>query len=192
MKKKDEKQRTKIIMSIFIAFIMITSVIGFMFGQYATQKFKFGKYTFTRTDQGFSLIINKQDVYFDYFPTEANLTNFSQGIDERVKASKMLYLTYDFNTTHAPALGKAAYDLTLSLNKFGIFVQPAFTNQTSFNVPVITCANSSMFVPVLYFKEANQTRAYIEANCIILEGDSDINFVRLKDRLLYGFFGILP
>lgn len=178
-------------MSIFIAFIMVTSVIGFMF-QYTKQRYRFGKYQFTRTEQGFSIVVNKQEVYFDYFPTEANISDFDQNIDDKIKNTKMLYLTYEFNTSHAQTLGKVAYDLTLTLDKFEVYVQPAFTQNTSFNVPIITCANATMTVPVLYFKESNQTSAYLKANCIILEGDSDIDFVRLKDRLLYGFFGVLP
>lgn len=191
MKKKEESKKSKIIMSIFIAFIMVTSVIGFMF-QYTKQRYRFGKYQFIRTEQGFSIVVNKQEVYFDYFPTEANISDFDQNIDDKIKNTKMLYLTYEFNTSHAQTLGKVAYDLTLTLDRFGIFVQPAFTQNTSFNVPIITCANATISVPVLYFKESNQTSAYLKANCIILEGDSDIDFVRLKDRLLYGFFGVLP
>lgn len=192
MKKKDEKKKTKIIMSVFIVFIMVTSVIGFMFGQYSTQKLKFGEYTFVRTDQGFSLVINKQEVVFDYFPTEANSTDFDPRIDDRIKSTKMLYATINANSSHQAALGKVAYDLATTLDDFGVFVRPAFTEQTTYDVPIITCANATQFVPVLYFKDSNQTKAYIDSNCIILEGDSDVDFLRLKDRILYGFFGILP
>lgn len=192
MKKREDDKRSKILISVFIAFIMITSVIGFMFGQYAAEQYKFRDYKFTRTEQGFSLVINKKEVYFNYFPTEANISDFDTRIDDRIKSTKMFYLTYDYNTSHASTLGGIAYDLALTLDKFDVFVQPTFTNKTSFNVPIITCANATMFVPVIYFKETNQTRAYLAANCIILEAESEIDLLRLKDRLLYGFFGILP
>ncbi len=192
MKQKDDNRKSKILISIFIAFIMITSVIGFMFGQYATEQYKFRNYKFTRTDQGLSLVVNKQDVYFDYFPTEANITDFDTAIDSKIKSTKMFYLTYNYTSPYSEVLGKSAYDIILTLSKFGVYVQPAFTNQTSFNVPVITCANATAFVPVIYFKESNQTRAYIDSECIVLESESETDFVRLKDRVLFGFFGILP
>ena len=192
MKEKDDNRRSKILISIFIAFIMVTSIIGFMFGQYSAEQYKFRNYKFTGTDQGLSLVINKQEVYFDYFPTDANITDFDTGIDKMIKSTKMLYLTYNYTSPYSEALGKSAYDLMLTMDKFDVYIQPAFTNLTQFSVPVITCANATAFVPVIYFKESNQTRAYLDSGCIVMEAESETNFVRLKDRVLYGFFGILP
>ena len=191
MKKSDDKKYMKILMSIFIAFIMITSILGFMVNRSTSQSYSYDGYKFTLTDKGLSLVINKKEVFFDFLPQEVEVIDFDTRITDRIKPAKMFYLTYNLTSENSEAMGETVYDMKTTLQDFDIFVQLAFTNQTDFNVPVITCADATSFVPVVHLKEANETRAYIESNCIVLESSSDSDFLRLKDRLIYGFFGIL-
>lgn len=170
---------------------MVASILGFMMDYYTSQSFHYGKYKFTRTDTGFSTVIDKKDVSFDFLPQDVNLTDFDNAVVDRIKSTKMFYMTYDLNSSNALTLGRVSYETAITLGNFNVFVQPAFTNLSKFNLPVVTCANATPFVPVVYFKDSNQTRAYMDSDCIVLESVSDVDFLRLKDRLLYGFFGII-
>ena len=66
-----------------------------------------------------------------------------------------------------------------------------FTTENEYNIPVITCADATPTVPVLYFQRTNETKVYREGSCIILEAATDFDLLRLKDRILYGIFGVM-
>jgi hypothetical protein len=50
---------------------------------------------------------------------------------------------------------------------------------------------SSAYVPVIYFKYGNSTRIDFDNNCIIAEASSNVDFVRVKDRMLYEMLGVV-
>jgi hypothetical protein len=72
-----------------------------------------------------------------------------------------------------------------------LFIRQGFTTENDYNFPVITCRDSTSVVPVIYFKSSNETKVYLENDCIIAESSTQIDFERIKDRLVYGMLGII-
>ena len=66
-----------------------------------------------------------------------------------------------------------------------------FTEENKFDFPIITCDDATESIPVIYFRGANQTAIYEEANCIIAEAKREADFLRIKDRLIFGVFGVI-
>lgn len=70
-------------------------------------------------------------------------------------------------------------------------MRAGFTTNNTFDMPIITCEDATPVVPIIYFKQSNQTKVSLEENCIIVEARNNIDILRIKDRLLYSMLGII-
>ena len=64
-------------------------------------------------------------------------------------------------------------------------------SENEFELPIITCNETSTQMPVVYFKSANYTRISEENGCILVEGANSYDFLRLKDRFLYAVYNVI-
>lgn len=194
--KKERTNRTAKFMVIFMAAIMIFSVFGVIFFGYnrPASELDYKDISFTRDEREnkWSTVINNKEAIFDYFPTEVEEINISQDIISKLSSTFQIDTTYDYNDTFAKNIELSIYKLSQMLNfHFNIYVGTGFTTNTSYNRPTITCKDATPFVPIIYFKESNNTLIYKENNCIIIEAKNGPDFIRIKDRLLYSLFGII-
>lgn len=178
----------------FIAFIMISSVFGVIFFGFSEDSttVDYNGFIFKRAGDGskWSTQIDDKQIFFDYVPTEVTYINISSDIVSRLSTTMEIDITYKPNSTKKEIFAYVGYDMQQQLRGKGIYVRPGFTNKTEYNIPVITCADATPAVPVLYLIESNETKIYSQGNCVILEGKSDFDFIRQKDRILYGILGI--
>jgi hypothetical protein len=191
MKKKENKQ-PQIMLSIFIAVIMISSVIGFMFGRDEQNTMDYNGVEFYQRNFRWITRVNGQEVVFDNFPASVEHINVSQDIISRIKNTFEVDTTYDEDSKYEEELAVIQHEMGIVLDSvFNIYVRQGMTEQNSYNITVIDCNDATQAVPVLYFMESNQTSIYLDDNCIIAKARSGVEFVRLKDRLLYGILGII-
>ena len=99
--------------------------------------------------------------------------------------------TYDLNSTYKEAIALAQHQMELTLSAYDIYVRKGFTANNTYNLPIITCNNATFNVPVVYFKQGNATSIHDESNCIIAEASTNADFIKAKDRLLYGILGVM-
>ena len=189
MARKEKKSKRNTFLVIFIAFIMVSSVIGFLYSG-ETNKFKYKKMKFTRTENGWSTLINNQRLSFTYFPTEVEQIELNPEILTAISNKPEVDTTSELNDTFSEEIALAQYDMAFALNKMNIYLRQGFTTNNSFNTPIITCEGSTRAVPVIYFKQSNQTKISLENDCIIAEARNNIDILRIKDRLLYSILGI--
>jgi len=189
-----QEKRTSAIWALFIAFIMVSSVIGYaIFGGGAAQKQSYGKYKFTRTEQGWFTKIDNQKVFFNFHPLELENINLSQDIIDSIKNTNMLYLAFDPEQRYLDYIDLTRFQLTESFwALFQIYPESAVTSSSSkYNMTIINCTNATSTVPVIFFKQSNETGFDKQDDCIILQSADGFGFLRLKDRLLYGLLGII-
>lgn len=197
---REEKPRffsKKNAMSLFIILIMSLSVLGFVIVQRTTDSYKFvyNDFLFTQTGSGFYTKINDRQVWFRYSPEQIEDINISIDIDivNALKSTRMVYATYDPDAKYPQDLALLSYELGQELPEyFELYVVRAMSKENDYNIAVITCRNATQTVPVIYFKDGNETKSLIKNNCILVETDSDIDFYYFKDRLLYAMFDIMP
>ncbi|MBW2980388.1 hypothetical protein KY360_03160 [Candidatus Woesearchaeota archaeon] len=189
MKKRKDNKRMQTIMMGFIAFIMVTSIVGFLWkgGQ---PKVEYNGIPFVQEASGWTAEINTQKISFNYHPNEVEHINISPAITQRLDTVE-IDTTYDINDSYAEYIAKVQYTLGLGLNNFDIFVVKGFTEENEFNRPVITCDDATAYVPVIYFKKSNETKVYLEGNCIMAEAYRGDDLIKIKDRLLYTILGIM-
>ena len=100
-------------------------------------------------------------------------------------------VTSEFNNSYKEHIALAEHQMGLTLINFNIFVRTGFTSENEFGMPEITCQDATLKVPVVYFKESNETKVYLQGECIIAEGSNGFDFLVIKDRLVFSILGIL-
>ena len=177
--------------SMFIVFIMISSVIGYMWGKDIGDKFEYKDYSFLRKNNQWMLKHDKNELYFDYFPEEVENIDIGTDAVARLRGVIEIDSTYSANDSYAEAIAKAQYDMNEVLWVVSnTYIRAGMTEENEFDLPVINCNDSTAAVPVLYFKKSNITRVTLD-ECVIAEAKSDVDIIRIKDRLLYGILGII-
>ncbi|MBI2140398.1 hypothetical protein HYU14_05720 [Candidatus Woesearchaeota archaeon] len=190
-----EKPRSKaaVILVIFISFIMVSSVIGFLVGNQPSGTASFKGKKFTREQLGWTTKIDGRKFYFDFTPQQVLNISFNSKIIPALKGKLEIDVTSDPSARFSDAIGLAQYNLGFNLNNLGIYVRQGFTGNNSFELPIIRCEDSSPNVPVLYFRDGNRTsRQELNSTCIMLEFSTEQEIHAVKDRLLYGILGIIP
>lgn len=99
--------------------------------------------------------------------------------------------TYDINDSFAKAIALSQHELSEVLSYMNIYLRMGMIDENEYDVPIITCEDSTQQIPVIYFKKSNQTKISLQDDCVIAEARTEIDFIRIKDRLLYGLLGII-
>lgn len=193
MKKQERKKlfSKEGVITLMIIFVMTSSVIGFMWGKDTQNTMKYKDFDFLRQNNQWLLKTKTVDFIFDYFPSEVESISIPNEAVQKLKGTVEIDITYDLNNTYARSIATIQYNLEQNLRTFNIYLRKGFTSNNTYNMPTITCNDSTDIVPVIYFKESNETKVFIENNCIIAESSSDVDFIKIKDRLLYSFLGII-
>jgi len=192
------KEKTKRIINITFLLLFVGSlIIGFSFPGFVSlggeEKQRFGRFTFVRQGVQWSTYINNKQALFDYLPGDVlDIQPLTEHIVTLILGRYEIDTTSGVNDTYREAISYSQYELANMMNfHYGTYVRIGMSANNSFNLPVITCNESTDILPVLYLRESNQTSIYTIGNCLIGEASSAQDIVRVKDRLLYSLLGII-
>lgn len=190
---KKPRIKKQVIVTLFMAFIMVFSIFAVIFDRYANVvKLKYNGYSFSQNGNVFATKINGREVYFDNFPKYVEDINLSSNVVNRILNTKMIYVTYDISQDTRQIMGKAQYDLQNALwQNFKIYAAASLMNESEYNLPIATCRNATAAVPVMELSYSNETEIRLDEYCIIVRSANEEGIVRLKDRLLLGLFGVM-
>ena len=188
MAKRDNRKQ-QLVISVVIVFLMVMGFAGFMSNTTNSQKYngkriyKGDNFWYMKTNQGY--------IKFNYFPEQLEGINMSNDIKNTLLNSRVVYFTYDPDDMNKENIAEIEFDFNNIFTKnFGIYFVNGMTKQNEYNLSVITCENSTT-VPVVYIKTGNETTIKNNNGCIILEGHEGRDFILLRDRLVYGLFGVI-
>ncbi|MEK6984522.1 MAG: hypothetical protein AABX33_08155 [Nanoarchaeota archaeon] len=191
MKENKEKKRWGLIL--FIIFMMVGTSFSFVFFGFsgASENVKDRGIKFTKYPDRWEAKINGKYAAFSFLPSEVE-DIFVQGESSNALKDKLeIDFTYDLNDTHGQSIALAQHQMELTLAVYDIFLRKGLTTNNSFDIPIITCKDATLAVPVLYFRQGNMTSIKIEGSCVIAEASKNTDFIRVKDRLAYGMLEIL-
>ncbi len=191
--REKDKDSGKKWFAIFVGTIMLMSVAGFVFSFNPSAQganFRYGGLEFKQAKQGFfTTEVNGKQIDFFYRPEDVSDIGITSSAIDKLTGSRVIYITYHWNSTLAESMALLQFDaanLLDSLHK--VFAQAASETENPFNLPVISCANATSFIPVLLFQEANNTAISADSenpDCIVLNASSESGFARAADRLKY-------
>ena len=193
MKEKKEKKKWGLIL--FIVFIMIGTSFSFIFFGFQPQRdvvrYNDIKFVNIPSQNIWIAKINGREAAFSFLPTDVESIFLFDDSIKRLQNKFEIDVTYDLNSTYKEAIALAQHQMGLTLATYNIFVRKGFTTNNTFNLPVITCDDATSNVPVVYFRYGNATNIHTENNCIIAEASTNADFIKVKDRLLYGILEVI-
>jgi hypothetical protein len=192
MKPKKTRNYFVIFISIFLALIMVTSILGYIFmdrQENAVLNFKGTKFTYNPSTTMWQFRYQNLNHQFKYYPEDLMALNYSKDI--ALLAAAEIDATYDPEDENKGPIASSIFTLANHLSSKNIYVRQGFIVNNSYGLPIIGCEESSPFVPVIYYRTANQTMAYKQGDCIIIESENDESFLRYSERLAYQILGIM-
>lgn len=190
---KEKKHRKKWGLILFIAFITIGTSFSFIFFGFApvAEKAKYNGISFVNNNNIWVAKVNGREAAFSFLPKDVEGVAALDDSIRRLHGRFEIDVTYDLNSTHKESIALAHHQMGLTLATYNIFVRKGFTTSNTYNIPVITCDDATLNVPVVYFRYGNSTNIHAEKDCIIAEAASGADFIKVKDRLLYGILGVM-
>ncbi len=164
--KKVKKQRKKLFLPVFIAIILISSMVGFMWkGKENTDYKEYKGHNFNKVNDKWVTQIKGKQVIFDYSPEELEniiLPPFNTNVNK-------IYLAVDPEQTDTN-INYILQKITNTLLDIGIRPVLACTKDSPScpDIPVVDCKNTDIVIQVI---KADKTTIFKQDNCIILEGD---------------------
>ncbi len=191
MPKKQKGFRKEVIMPIFIVVIMVMSVFGFMWGSGKT-KLNYNGAKFYQLDTGsFLLKINNYNAAFSYYPSELELLEMPAGASA-LFSTPMFYTTSEYNSTFKETIEQVKFNIAEIMGEtLEIYVENAYTAETEYDTSVITCADATPSVPVIYIKRSNITEISLDNNCVTILAANRQEMFMAYERLVYSILGVM-
>ncbi|MBW3023333.1 hypothetical protein KY308_04480, partial [Candidatus Woesearchaeota archaeon] len=116
---RKEKKSSGIYLAVFIALIMILSVIGFMTTR--EEKQAYGKFSFSEKNNQWSTKTQNGELLSYYLPQDVEQIAVPEQAKSLILNTKMLYITYDPKDEDVETLATAQYSLGLALEQLGVY-----------------------------------------------------------------------
>jgi hypothetical protein len=187
MKKKPPFFLRREFMGIFIAIIMLASVLA-VFTNTETEKTKeYNGHTFYTINQGWFTYINGQRMGFQYLPQD--LENISSPPFVNLESPKV-YLIRD-PTTRNITIEQSWQRVAAILVARNIQVVDACSQdkECSNSLPIKDCETLS--VPGVFFKSGPNAKITKNYMCYVIEGDTSLNLYRATEKLIYQILGVV-
>ncbi|MFC1691054.1 hypothetical protein ACFL0W_02625 [Nanoarchaeota archaeon] len=196
-KAKKEKKKTpkeKLITWIIII-VMVFSVIGFMgTGLFEKGQFEYNGYEFFQISSGWSTEVNGKKIDLMYHPTQVDYLPLDNQITNLLKQNRVIALTFDPDEELISGISQTRLDFGLiGMNVLDKIIVDSVTNESEeYTLPVITCANATEYMPVIYMKKSEKTDAILNNSCIMLEFKTELELMQLSNKILYAMMDIIP
>ncbi len=194
MKEKTKKIINTTFLLLFVGSIIIGFSIGGVvnLGDSSSNVQKYGSLKFTKKGNLWSTYINNKEAQFIYYPTDVTDLVLDGETISLLTNKYEIDATSGFNDTLKESIAYSEYELGNMMKfHFSSYLRAGYTENNTYNMPIITCNQSSQIVPVIYFVYGNETKITREGTCIIANAKSSNDMIRIKDRLLYAMLGIL-
>ena len=198
--REERKERMfKIIVGSVTAFLMASGILGYVNTSSSGNNMNYHGVKFSRDANNYYWIakINGKLMKFYYHPKELEFMNVSPIIKPRLLSAKFVLITFNPNQDRdvLSFLDLARFDITNALESRGITVRNGITEPSNqYNLSIITCNQSSEYVPVIYITTGNKTDIHLNTsykNCIVGEAESTRQLLAIRDRFLYMIYGIM-
>ncbi|MBL7147784.1 MAG: hypothetical protein ISS82_03090 [Nanoarchaeota archaeon] len=175
---------SNLIIPLFIIAIMVFSVIGFMWGGNNEESTPYtgDEYGLIKTNNKWVLEKEGKQYVFDHHPNELKEIL----VEPFTINNPKYYLIFDpedKDNNLDYSLGKLYF--TLKQFNLQIFLACSKEENCGLDVPIKDCSEHAF-----YFKKSNETKAYLDKNCIVIEGDN-LGLSMAVDKLNYLFLGVI-
>lgn len=201
-RRKPRKDWQKIIFSLVLAAIFLFSTIGLIFssvpggssgdvfGNTYSEVYNGVKFESVPNANVFVAEIDEQEVFFSYLPRDVETMTVDTNVFPLLTNKPQLKITSDSLTNYSDIKSLISYDMSRLFES--VDIQRGYVDENNpYGFEQITCEDATEFVPVLYLMNSNETKISVNNNCVIAQADSQFGYLRIRDRLLFGMYGII-
>jgi hypothetical protein len=205
-KKSKDSNKNAIFISVFILVVMVGSTFGFIMYYNDDTKnnvLRYNGYELKNDNNISTIKTNGKNLEFYNHPTQLESIPLNSSVLNELLDGNVVVVTFDpdaFSGYYVQYIDQVRLDLSVAINAVS-----AVTNKSELyaSLPVLTCANRTFSysnngsmqtqnLNIIYLKKSNTTAIRMEPNgCVVLESPSGLGFLELKDRLVYGIYGIM-
>ncbi len=193
--KKKKSKGPKIFIAVFTALIMILSIFGITMRNDENNPMAYNGFGFDVNSERTNYITTAEGNILEFYvlPSDIDYINVSDDIINLLKNSIYWIVSFDpdYEKNDLIYIDLVRFELPSRVMNEGIGIINAVSeNSSDYELPVLNCDNSTVYMPVIYFNVSNTTKIYEKDSCIIVEGQGQ-DFIFLMDRLIYGFYNII-
>lgn len=200
--KKKPLFNTKVVICIFFAVIMVSSILAIWQGS-TEASYSYGDYDFSLEGNYYTTKVAGKKVYFHVLPEIVSNIVVPETVLRALRDAPLLTIAFtpddtllntielirsEFVVQDKKGLGKEISFAVLDDNKEKLEKKQDAT--TAYNVfPKITCQSTQKGIIVLRYGTVMQVLQ--EGNCVVLEGSTPEELVMVKDAVLYHYYKII-
>jgi len=168
---KKEFKLKKLILPLFIIFIMVFSIFGYFSASNETiEKEEYHGFSFVKSDQGWLTYKEDRPLLIQTDPSLLeSISEISISLDELNTAQK-IYLTFNPQEDIYRASNQLSIQLSSLINTPIVLACTEDVEECS-NTPLKTCRDATNSVKVIQFKQSEIPKMSYENNCLSTEGD---------------------
>ena len=185
-KKFEKKQRKKLFFPIFIAIVLVSSILGFIWKDQENADYKkYGGYKFTKIDNKWVTEINEKQIFFDYYPGE--LENILLPKPPANINTDKIYIAFD-PEQEDPNINYILQKISITISNMGtrIILSCIKDSPNCPDIPIINCKDNHLVIQII---KSDQSEVIQQDNCIIFKGNV-LYLNRRIDKLRLNLFGI--
>jgi len=179
------------VIALFIVFIMVFGAGGVVVDQLAKESYEYNGIRIVLKNNLWTAKADGKEFVFNYLPTDVEQISMSTEIGDRLANTLELDFTSDADDKDKQVIAYSQFVLSKELEKKGIYFRTGFTGDNEFNQTIIKCNNDAPHVPILYLKNGENVSITSEGSCIVGQASNEIDFIRIKDRIMYRILGII-
>nr|MCK4929786.1 hypothetical protein [Nanoarchaeota archaeon] len=181
-------KRKQFWMAAILVFLMVASGFGVIVGS-RTSEMKYGKFKFFIQDNRYWTKINDNEMPFYFLPQQVEYINLSSIITNKLREAYLVMITFNpEEETNLQVIEITRFDLSQLLGK--VVYNGVLASSLEYDLPILNCANATLKTPVIIFNMSDNTSIVEIDNCIYLNARGR-EFLRLRDRLLYSYYGVI-
>lgn len=187
-KKQNTGKKWLFILALIAIILMVGSSLLVALDDSQPNQLKYNDYRFTYKNNQWKTVINNYEISFYHHPSEVDYLNLTS--PEKLN-SPLVYTSFSPNqTSQYIDLSRLKFDLASQLSSV-YFVHGITEKSEEYSLPIITCQNATAHIPVIKFQKSNQTYIEYNQNCYILHAQTNMDYLKLTERILYQLLGVI-
>lgn len=164
------KMNKKIILPLFLASIMILSIIGFSLNstQSDTSSIKYNGYSFKQTEQGWITFIGNNPILISQNPNNLNEILLPDITLQEINSANKIYFT--FNPEDNIQSNLYYFDANIRTRLKNFILSCTVDIGSCSNLPLKTCKDADSSSRIIQVSLANQSSITYENNCLLIQG----------------------
>lgn len=200
-RKENKNRRNKIFIGIIVVIFLVSSIAGVVLFRsdnntsFNSQVVTLGgkDYTFEQKTDSFGnpyySVTDKTDAFDIYYMPQQLSALMDNATQSFIMNSNYFYLTFSPEDPGIQYMDFIRFDLKTSLPASIYFADAVTEPSDKYPLPIVTCLNSSVQVPVLLLESANKTNITMNGSCVVMDF-AQYDALRIRDSFVYLSRGI--